>query len=252
MSFICSVYVPEAIVMASDSRQSAIITKKEKDGKEKSVAQIASSDSVNKTFLLKEQGVGISFAGETMLGGVTTESHIKRFLEEKVVKSDDVTTIAEKILKYFKGKFPKANTTIHVCGYKKDGRISIPYVFIIHVGRNEKVRKNVKPGKEEITYGVSWSGEGDIIARLLIAPLPKQNNPQEVIPPIPVMYPTMTPQDAVDFVIYLIRTTIETMRFQARPKTVGGPIDVLLFTPEESRWIQEKSIIGSNGARQKT
>lgn len=241
MSFICSVYVPEAIVMASDSRQSVSITKKDKEGKKEIPIRTTSSDSVNKTFLLEEQGVGISFAGDTMLGGVTTESHIKRFLEEKVVKSDDVVTIADKILGYFKKIFPKANTTIHVCGFKKEGKISSPYVFAIHVGRNEKERKNIKSEKE-ITYGVSWSGEGDIVARLLIAPLPQKNEPEKIIPPVPVMYPAMTPQDAVDFATYLIRTTIETMRFQARPKTVGGPVDVLLLTPEGSRWIQKKEI----------
>jgi len=35
------------------------------------------------------------------------------------------------------------------------------------------------------------------------------------------------------------------MRFQARPKNVGGPIDVLLLTPEEARWIQRKELSGT-------
>lgn len=231
--------------MASDSRQSVTITTKDKEGKESAPVQTTSSDSVNKTFLLEEQGVGISFAGDTMLGGVTTESHIKRFLEEKVVKSDDVVTIADKILDYFKKSFPTANTTIHVCGFKKEEKASTPYVFAIHIGRSEKERKNIKPNKE-ITYGVAWSGEGDIVARLLIAPLPRKDKPEETIPPIPVMYPAMTPQDAVDFAIYLTRTTIETMRFQARPKSVGGTIDVLLITPEEAKWIQKKTVKGQD------
>ena len=113
MSFICSIYIPEAIVMASDSRQSVTITSKDEAGKENPPLQTTSSDSVNKTFLLEEQGVGISFAGDTLLGGVTTESHIKRFLEEKVVKTDDVVTIADKILDYFKANFPNAKTHIH-------------------------------------------------------------------------------------------------------------------------------------------
>ena len=243
MSFICSVYVPEAIVMASDSRQSVGITKKNEKGREGAPIPIASSDAVNKTFLLEDQSVGISFAGETMLGRVTTESHIKRFLEEKVVKSDDVATIADKILSYFKKSFPKANTTIHVCGFKKEGRTSVPYVFTIHVGRNEKERKNAKP-KKGLIYGVVWSGAADVVARLLTAPLPRKDKPGVVIPKVPVLYGGMTPQDAVDFAIYLIRTTIQTMRFQARPKTVGGPIDVLLLTPEGGRWIQRKKIHG--------
>ena len=52
----------------------------------------------------------------------------------------------------------------------------------------------------------------------------------------------MTLQDAIDFSIYAIRTTIDTMRFQARPKNVGGAIDVLLLAAEEARWIQRKEL----------
>ncbi len=243
MSFICSIYIPEAIIMASDSRQSVTITSKDETGKDLPPLQTTSSDAVNKTFLLEEQGVGISFAGDTLLGGVTTESHIKRFLEEKVVKTDDVVTIADKILDYFKANFPNANTNIQVCGFKKEGRSSIPYAFAIHVASGQKERKNVKrTNKKEIDYGVMWSGEGDVVARLLIAPLPRPDRPGEILPPVPVMYPTMSVQDAVDFAIYLTRTTAETMRFQARPKTVGGPIDVLLLTPDSSKWIRRKEI----------
>lgn len=248
MSFICSVYIPEAIVMASDSRQSVTIKTKNKEGHESEPIHTTSSDSVNKTFLLEEQGVGISFAGDTLLGGISTESHIKRFLEEKVVKTDDVVTIADKILGYFKTNFPQANTNIHVCGFKKEGRTSIPYVFGLHVARNEKERKNIKQNTKEVDYGVMWSGEGDIVARLLNTPLQISIGPgsHETIPPVPVMYPAMTSQDAVDFAVYLTRATAETMRFQARPKTVGGPIDVLLLTPEETKWIQKKDIHGQS------
>ncbi len=51
-------------------------------------------------------------------------------------------------------------------------------------------------------------------------------------------------QDAIDFAVYAIQTTIDTMRFQARRKTVGGPIDVLALTPDEVKWIQKKELRG--------
>jgi hypothetical protein len=54
----------------------------------------------------------------------------------------------------------------------------------------------------------------------------------------------MNLQDAVDFAIYAIRTTIDTMRFEARPKNVGGPIDVLVLTPGGAHWIQRKELQG--------
>jgi hypothetical protein len=55
-----------------------------------------------------------------------------------------------------------------------------------------------------------------------------------------------TIQDAVDFAVYAIRTTADSMRFQMRPKTVGGPIDVLLLRAKEARWLSRKSLrVGS-------
>jgi len=34
------------------------------------------------------------------------------------------------------------------------------------------------------------------------------------------------------------------MRFEARVKSVGGPIDVLLLTPNGASWIQKKELHG--------
>jgi len=55
-----------------------------------------------------------------------------------------------------------------------------------------------------------------------------------------------TLQDAIDFCVYGIRSTIETLRFQSREKTVGGPIDVLIITPDNSRWISQKQLVVGN------
>jgi len=62
---------------------------------------------------------------------------------------------------------------------------------------------------------------------------------------MPIIWDAMSVQDAIDFAIYAVRTTIDTIRFQARPKSVGGPIDVLLLTPEKAHWIQRKQFRGS-------
>ena len=53
----------------------------------------------------------------------------------------------------------------------------------------------------------------------------------------------MTLQDAVDFGVYAVKTTIDTMRFQQKEKTVGGPIDVLVIQPyQEPLFIQKKEL----------
>lgn len=243
MSFVTTVYVPEGIVMASDSRQSITVEGKAPDGKDLPPFQTTSSDFVYKVFLLEKQQVGISAFGKSLLGRITTESHIKRFSEECVVDKDDILTIPKKILNFFLEKFPKADTAFHIAGFKKDGRISIPYVYLCHVARNEIKRMNVKPNTDEVIYGAAWSGQADIISGIL--------QPSQMVVPggeakkilkAPILWDAMTIQDAIDFAIYAVRTTIDTMRFQARPKNVGGPIDVLLLTPEKTEWIQRKKL----------
>ena len=79
----------------------------------------------------------------------------------------------------------------------------------------------------------------------MIGPLnqPKDVRGKEKIikTPAPIIWDAMTVQDAIDFSVYAIRTTIDTIRFQARPKNVGGNIDVLLLKPnQEPRWIKKK------------
>ena len=60
----------------------------------------------------------------------------------------------------------------------------------------------------------------------------------------PIIWDAMPLQDAIDFAVFAVKTTIDTIRFQARPKTVGGPIDVLILTPEGTQWIKKKELHG--------
>ncbi len=58
------------------------------------------------------------------------------------------------------------------------------------------------------------------------------------------LFAAMPLQDAVDYAVHLIRTTIDTMRFEPRFPGVGGAIDVLAVTPSEMRWVQRKELHG--------
>ncbi|HEX9757606.1 MAG TPA: hypothetical protein VGB26_07365 [Nitrospiria bacterium] len=245
MSFVITVHIPEAIVMASDSRQSVNIEERAQPEKDVSRIETILSDFVFKTFHLSYQQVGISAFGESLLGKVTTESHIKRFSEEDLDETDDVLNVPRKLLDYFQKRFPNADTAFHVSGFRKEGRSSVPYVFHCQVSRNEMIRVNLNPDKQEIIFGSSWGGQGDIMASLL---QPVQillpNGQMEKVQRPPILWDAMSIQDAIDFSIHAVRTTIETMRFQARPKNVGGAIDVLLLTPDGSKWIQRKNLHG--------
>lgn len=239
MSFVITVYVPTGIVMASDSRQSITLEGKTPDGKLLPKVETVGSDFVYKTFLLEEQKVGINNYGDSLLGKIPTESHLKRFREEMLGDDDDVTTIPTKLLEFFKRDFPTADTSFHVAGFKKTGKKSIPYVYRCYVGKNTIERPNVAPKTEDVIYGAAWGGQADVISSLLHATPGK--------PKPPILWDAMNIQDAIDFAIYAVRATIDTMRFQARPKNVGGPIDVLLITPDaKPNWIQRKEFRGES------
>jgi hypothetical protein len=242
MSLVIATYVPEGIVMASDSRQSITIEGKTPEGKDFKVETV-NSDAVWKTFLLERQGVGISNFGEDLLAGVPMASYIKKFIEEELAAADDVMTIPKKLIDYFRRLFPNADAGFHVCGYKKEGKVSVPHVYHCHVSRNTTERRNIKPDGS-LAYGATWSGQIDILASIVTPVAIKDDKGADRVirAPAPIVWDAMTLQDAIDFSIYAIRTTIDTMRFQARPKNVGGPIDVLLLTTDEVRWICKKEL----------
>jgi hypothetical protein len=236
MSFTVTVYVPEAIVMAADSRQTLTL---------KSKVETVNSDFTYKTFLLPGQRVGVSTFGQAVLGGVSVQSQVERFAEELVEEEDDVEAVAQKLVSHLHDRSPEADTGFHVAGYKREGRTSIPHVYYCQVKKNLVQRRNVNPQTGDITYGATWAGQVDVITRLLKAKQVVGPDGQLMeITGARISWHLMNAQDAIDFAIYAVRTTIDTMRFEARPKSVGGPIDVLIITPHGSRWIQRKELHG--------
>jgi len=247
MSLIVTVYVPEGIVMSSDSRQSITLEIKAPDDKDLKVITV-NSDAVTKTFLLESQEVGISYFGEDLLGNVPMSSHIKKFIEEELAVADDVTNIPTKLIEYFKKSFPQADAGFHISGYRKEAKVSVPYFYFCHVARNTVERRNAKPDGS-LVYGATWSGQIDVITSIINPVVIKDEKGQDKVirTAAPIIWNAMNLQDAIDFSVYAIKTTIDAMRFQARPKNVGGPIDVLLLTPgSKPRWIQRKDFHGEH------
>lgn len=87
--------------------------------------------------------------------------------------------------------------------------------------------------------GAIWDGEIDVLSRVLTTMYVKNGN---ALPDYPIPFNHFTIQDAIDFAKYAIQTTIDTMRFQQRGKTVGGPIDVLIIKPDNAFWIARKEL----------
>jgi hypothetical protein len=244
MSFIITTYTPEGVVMASDSRQTATIEATRPDGQKLPKFETVTSDNCYKLFLFEEQNIAVGVFGETILGGTPVEHSVRLFLEEYNDPEDDILDVVEKMMRYFSARYPQADTAFHMAGYKLEGKISVPYVYHCQVSRNEIKRVNVRPGTDQVIYGAAWGGQGDVIARLIQPGLTVSSGPggQEV-PNAPVLWEAMSIQDAIDFSEFAVWTTTQIVRFQARPKNVGGAIDVLLITPRGSGWIRRKDFV---------
>jgi len=238
VSLVVTVYVREGIVMAADSRLT--LNAQKTQGTESIVnLAVGQSDSNRKLFLTPD-GVGIATFGEAAIDGVPIAGYVESFIDSDL--RDEATTVedvAMRLSTHFGSFTPAPNTQFHVAGYSQlDGEI-FQEAWKVNIAKNEIKRLN--PTQE---MGASWGGEGDILARLIqpVAQIDKDSDSVHPFPVYPIPYGFFTLQDAVDFAVFAIRSTIDAIRFQPRAKTVGGPIDVLVIKPAGTEWVQRKKL----------
>ncbi len=233
MSLVVTVYVPSGIVMAADSRMTVLRSEERQEGEQKTRVQqqLVLSDNAYKVVTLRTIGVGVSIYDAGVINNQPVDSHVHRFEEEAITREDDAITASEKFLSYFQSNYPNVAVGFHVAGYRQENKASIPYVFVGHTTREPGVRRVNVNDEEKVQYGILRSGDILVVNRLI---------DQTHLP----LFAAMPLQDAVEYAVHLIRTTIETMRFEPRFPSVGGPIDVLVVTPTEMRWVQRKELRG--------
>ena len=176
-------------------------------------------------------GLGIAIYDAGIISNQPADTHVHRFEEEAVTPQDDVLSVGDKFLKYFQDNFPGAAVGYHIAGYRTENRASVPYVLVGHTIREPGLRRVNADDGGNIQYGITRAGDTLIANRLI---------DQSYLP----LFIAMPLQDAVDYAVHLIRTTIDTMRFEPRFPSVGGPIDVLVVTPAGLEWVQRKKLRG--------
>lgn len=233
MSLVVTVYVPSGIVMAADSRMTVLRSEeREEEGQKMKVQQqIVLSDNAYKVVALRTIGVGISVYDAGVINNQPVDSHVHRFEEEAITPKDNVVSCGEKFLSFFQTNYPNVPIGFHVAGYRIENRASAPFVFVGHTTKQQGVRRVNINDESKVQYGILRSGDIQVVNRLI----EKTQLP---------LFAAMPLQDAVDYAVHLIRTTIDTMRFEPRFPGVGGPIDVLAVTPTEMRWVQRKELRG--------
>lgn len=150
---------------------------------------------------------------------------------------------------------------LFVAGYNSDGSHEVYNVYI--PGETMKRRDSNQKGME---YGANWIGQTDVVSRIIkgwdprilnaafIGEIIKQKGQPEIEKQLnsleyAINWGAMPLQDAIDFTVLAIQTTSAIQRFsdgiQADPGDmpgVGGPIDVLVLTPDGPKWVKQKEL----------
>jgi hypothetical protein len=238
MSFVITVVTQEGIVMASDSRLT-INNVRKVDGKDVFDSAVSQSDTSYKTFLTSG-GIGISTFGAASVKGVPLSGYIDEFISEKTTATTPIEELPTLLTTYMKSLPELLDTGFHIAGYRKIEDKKTPFVSRVY-SKNEKAI-NVVPSQQ--LRGTIWDGESDVMVRVLnpniFIKTPDEKYDQLASFGIP--FDMFTLQDAIDFSVYAVNATIDTMRFQLRYKTVGGPVDVLIIKPDQATWLQKKTL----------
>jgi hypothetical protein len=202
------------------------------------LVSVPQTDATNKLFLARNR-IGISTFGGGDIKGVPIAGFIESFI--MTLKNDETPEqVADLIKTYFRVIDPKLEIWFHVAGYhfSEDGERQTE-LWRVHVAGDSK--------QAVIPRGIQsavWNGELDIMNRLM-ADVQYRWSDQEKFLKLPWFIPPwnyLTLQDAVDFAVFAVRTTIDTMRFLPRLRTVGGPIDVLIIKPDGAHWLNQKQL----------
>ncbi len=269
MSLIVTVSTKEGIVLAGDSRTTLFkpITSNNAVLGEQ---LLTLSDTAYKVFQFN-QSIGISTCGGAHVSGLSVSAHIENLRLH--LKGEDVTVdiLSDNLINYFLSLPNCPEIAFHVAGYEISNNSKRQRLQKVIVGGTKKLRiKNELP-----ILGVSWNGETSTMSRIMKAgymvgsgnarrlkeiTISSNNEAGQIVteilqdrivipgvapwhPDLEVAWEFFTLQDGIDFATYAIKTTIDTMRFQSVPKTVGGPIDILVVKPDEgARWIARKDL----------
>jgi len=238
MSLIITLHGQEGIVMASDSRLTFTNTN-DVNGQKVVNFGVSQSDTSYKTFLSKGN-IGISTFGAATIKGIPISGYIESFLTEKIPAEVNIDSVPQLLIDYFRSAPEVIAAGFHVAGYKTEDNRRIQKVW--RVFPVESVIQEVVP-KQQLT-GALWNGEQDVLTRLVSPKIHFKNDQGtfDLMPSYGIPWEMFTLQDMIDFAVYGIRATADTMRFQIRGKTVGGPIDVLVIKPTEAFWISRKTL----------
>ncbi|HCE45833.1 MAG TPA: hypothetical protein DET40_19995 [Lentisphaeria bacterium] len=234
MSLIVTIYVREGIVMASDSRIPGGMIKL---GPNQTLPVGAGEPDANFNTFLTNKNVGISVYGAGDINSIPIGTYVDSFVNHEAnPKSLDVEQAADEIIPFFQKFKSPANIQFHVAGYKKSNDVMEQQVWEISVAEGRKRLLN-----QASHHGAAWGGETDILDRIFnqLYDVDPDGNATEMAD-FRIPWSHMSFDNAIDFAACAISTTETIMKFQPRPKSVGGSTDILTIAANGAKWVKKK------------
>lgn len=233
MSFLIAVYVNEGIVLASDRRTTYNNTQVENGILIQKIG-IHTNNSTDKTFICPN-GVGISTCGDASLMGKPITGFIQDVIRNQITKDSTVESVPKTFIDYFSSLPEIPDTRFIVAGY--ENQTQKQKIYKVDIKNKSSTLVNTD------SQGATWDGEITTLVRLIQdVAIKNEDGSYSALPFENILWNYFTLQDAVDFARYAVETTIQTMRFKNVVETVGGDVDILVITPQETKWLQKKQL----------
>ena len=249
-TLLVGVLTRDGIVIATDSRLNRVTPAGDHQVFSDNAIKLVSVQSRFLVAMCGKSGIGnkeIWRCIEEMEGKFTRTTNIEGFAKK----------LAKMLSKAYRAEYgedsKEPSITLMVAGYK-DGVGRLVEV-LVPAGTTRVLHTTDEPG-------MVWCGEGGMIIERLILGVDKRVaedtrwdeedkkalRQREFFLPLPYV----VLEDAIRLAVLAIKTTIEWSEFikgdATEPElfhpTVGGPIDVAVVTPEGTRWIERKSVLG--------
>jgi len=257
MTICASVKVRDGLVLGTDSMTQ--IWGQDPEGNRLPIKSYANA---RKLFQIGNLPIGVMTYGIGNIGPRSVYSFVREFSLKFSTATDidaSVKSVSQALYEFISTAYreqfeeaPQPSLGFFIAGYSP-GEV-FPEEWEFHLPVDHNIRQ-VRPREQ---FGASWRGVSIPFTRLYkgfdpraLAELEQMGVQKEIIEVIkkfesPVVYDGMPVQDAVNFVVFILQTTIGISTFELGSPSCGGPLQIATVLPEEGfKWIKEPSLVAS-------
>lgn len=264
MTIIASVKARDGIVLATDS-MSQLIGRTQARG----IVIVKTYCNARKLFRITELPVGVMSYGLGSIGERSIENLILEFsrdLGKYCSEPYTIEVISRGLYKFIKELYDNTFSGVSAEVRQKNLRLGFfisgysPSQFLAEEWEFELPRdKDIRQVRPTERLGISWRGIPVPFGRLfngfdlrIADALKKAGVSEEVIKKtldvkkwrMPVAYHGMPVQDAINFAVYILETTIGAVNIEQNPApSCGGPLQVAVILPDKGwQWVREPQL----------